>query len=273
MKKEIFIFKDDVYTLKELIIFNNSQKNLFQDGIVVNSETGEEFEISEIHSVREKYFEHLSEIKDIIEDNNTSRTIWALTQDEIDRKIKELNVKFSKNKITLDELEILLKLEKGVKFNKFDNNFYVILQEQGTFYKKFHKFKYPISLSKSNIGSLHLLLDFMTYRNEIKRTQNDKSNYPTTKELMEYMRVKDESALSRVLRDLKKYNIIDYKREKGKKIIYINPLFSNRNLKIHPELYRRFKDDIDEVLSDKEIKYLEMLTFSDSENGTIVIED
>jgi hypothetical protein len=267
---KIFEFKDDLYSFEEIFDYHKGGKNLYKVGVVTNVETGDDFDISDVYKVKSKYYEVLNDVKEILKDNKSRREIWALNETERDKRIKELNSKYSKGTINLEDIELLLRLEKGVKP---EHNYYVTLENQGTFYKKNHRFKYPEGLSKTNIGNLHLLLDFMTYDNEIKRTPHNKALYPTIDELLEFMRLKDSSALSRVLTELKKHGIIEHKRKDGKKIIYINPLFSTRNLKIHPELYKRFKDSLDEVLSPKEVKYLELLTFKDSDRGSIVVSE
>ena len=117
------------------------------------------------------------------------------------------------------------------------------------------------------------LLDFMTYKNEIKNTPRENSNYPTTEDLIIHMKIDSKRTLNRTLKNLKELEIIDYERKGDKKIIYINPLFSDRNLKIHPEIYKRFKTQLDNVLEEKEIKYLELLTYNDEENGTLVLKE
>ena len=82
-----------------------------------------------------------------------------------------------------------------------------------------------------------------------------------------------DNKLVRVLKMLKDVKIIDYVKDVNKKIIYINPLFSNRNLKIHPGIYKRFKTQLDGVLEEKEIKYLELLTFNDKDSGALILKD
>ncbi len=270
MKKLLFEFKGDRYTLLELFNLHKMGKNLYKEGSVVDLVTGESFEIENIYNQKQKYYQEFQDLTDKLNEKSTTRIKWAVTQNEIDIETKELNNKYEKNTITLEEMELLLKLEKGIKLYQ---NYYVTFPNNGTFYKKYHGFKYPEELSTLNIGRLHLLLDFMTYNNEIKRTNRDNSKYPTTQELMDFMRLNDKSTLSRTLRDLKKYRIIDYSKTGKNKIIYINPMFSDRNLKIHPEIYLKFREDLDKVLEPKEVKYLQMLTNGDYNFGVLTLDD
>jgi len=165
-----FEFKEDIYTFEEIFNCHKGGKNLYKTGDVTDTETGDCFDISKVYAVKSKYYEILNNVKEVLRDTKSSREIWALNESEKEKRIKELNSKYSKNIITLEEIELLLRLEKGVKP---EHNYYVTLGDLGTFYKKHHKFKYPESLSKANIANLTLLLDFMTYDNEIKRTPHN----------------------------------------------------------------------------------------------------
>ena len=256
MKK--LTFKDDTYSFKELLQFYNSKKNLYQKGEVLDLETGEIWDISEINNLREKYYNTLKDISKNLQETSTGRVVWALTENEKDRKIAELNLKFKNNTITFDEMEWLLKLENNVSF---DERFYVVIDKRmGTFYKKYHNYNYPEEMSHADIGKLHLLMDFMTYDNDIRRTPRGNSKYPTTEELMKFLRITNESSLSKFISKLKSLKIISEDvRKKEYRTIYINPLFCNRAMKIYPNLYKAFKEQIDDVLSEKEIKYLQLL--------------
>lgn len=265
-----FIFKDDEYTFSELFNFHRSNKNLFKSGEVINTTTGEMFDISEIYDIKNKYYDELNNIKDTLEDRNSSTLVWALTQNEKNRKLSELNHKFENGNISFDEMELLMKLENNVSY---EERFYVVLNKRlGTFYKKYHTFSYPKELTHADIGKLSLLLDFMTYDNEIRRTSRANANYPTTKELMEFMRVTDESSLKKFIKKLKDLKIISEDvRKRTFRTIYINPLFCDRNIKIYPELYRAFKDDLDKTLTDKEKKYLELME-DEIKGGSLTID-
>jgi len=258
MSKTIFKFKDDEYTFKELFSFHKSKKNLYKKGEVEDLSTGELFDISEVYDLKKKYYKELNDLKDTLEEQGTTRLVWALTQNEKDRRVRELNIKFKNNSIDFNEMELLMKLENDVKY---DERFYVIMNKRlGTFYKKYHSFSYPNEMTHADIGKLHLLLDFMTYDNEVRRTPRGNAKYPTSEELMTFMRINNESSLSKFINKLKKLNIIaEDIRKKEYRTIHINPLFCDRNIKIYPELYKAFKEQLDGVLSDKEIRYLELL--------------
>lgn len=270
MSKTKFIFKDDKYTFSELFNFHKSNKNLFKNGEVINTNTGETFDISEIYDVKDKYYDELNNIKNTLEDKNSYAIVWALTQNEKNRKLDELNYKFENNNISFDEMELLMKLENNVSY---EERFYIVLNKRlGTFYKKYHTFSYPKKLTHADIGKLSLLLDFMTYDNEIRRTPRANANYPTTKELMEFMRVTNESSLKKFFKKLKDLKIIyEDNRKKSFRTIYINPLFCDRNIKIYPDLYKAFKEDLDKTLSDKEKKYLELME-EEIKGGSLTIQ-
>ena len=270
MSKKIFIFKDEEYTINELFKLNKEKRKYYMEGNVMDNIDGCIFDISEILTMKEKYYGELNDLVLKLQDGNSSSLVWALKKKEKKKEIDRLNLKYNNNTIKLEELEWLLKLEKGIDLKK---NYYVVFPSNGTFYKKNNSFKYPKSLSGLDIGRLTLLLDFMTYKNEIKRTPRENASYPTITDLMNYMRIETKRTLNRVLKVLKGVDIIDYDKKEGKIIIYINPLFGNRNLKIHPEIYKRFKTQLDSVLDEKEIRYLELLTFNDKESGTLVLKN
>lgn len=269
-KFNMFTFKEEEYTLKQLLDLHKMGKRFYSSGEIIDITTGHTFDISEIYNKKSEYYQEFNIIKDKLQDKSTSRVAWAMNQDQIDKEKKRLNKKFNNKNISLSEMELLLKLEKNMDITK---NLYITLKDSGTFYKKYHNYKYPEDLSVLYIGRLHLLLDFMTYKNEIKRTNRGNAKYPELNELVKFMRTGSKRVLNETLRELKRHRIIDYRTDNGNKIIYINPLFSERNLKIHPEIYIRFKEELDDVLSDKEIMYLELLTGGDIDSCTLILSE
>lgn len=267
-KKKIFNFNGEMFNLLDLFHYHISGLNYFKEGDVVDTIDGNCFDISDIFNQKQKYHEEFINTVDKLGDLSSRNIANAMYKDEKEVLKKRLNKRYDKRDISLEELELLLKLESDTPISK---NYYVGMKDSGTYYRKYHKFKYPETLSITTIGRFTLLLDFMTYSNTIKRTSRENSNFPTADELMSFMRIENVKTLNRTLKELKDNRIINYRRENGKKIIYINPLCSERNLKIHPEIYRMFKDELDEVLSDKDKLYLNMLTFGDENSATLTI--
>ena len=71
---------------------------------------------------------------------------------------------------------------------------------------------------------------------------------------------------------LKNCNIVaEDIRKKNTRTIYINPLFCDRNIKIYPDLYKAFRDSLEGVLSEKEIKYLALME-EDMKGGSLTID-
>jgi len=271
MSKVTFTFKEDTYTFSELLKAHLTDKNLYKDGTVVNCETGEEFEIDKIEEVREKYYEYLDYIKNTLSEERTSLDVWTINQNRKNKRIKELNSKYDKYTISVDELNELIKLEGDIKI---EGDVQIKLNRDGEiFYKKYQSYIYPCSLSHADIGKFHLLLDFMTYKSEIKRTPRDNSNHPKLEELMTYMRISDIRTLNRSLSKLKKNKLINEELIESKRIIYINPIYVVKNLKITPTTYKFFKEDINKFLTEKEIRYLEMVTYDDKDAGVITLEN
>ena len=67
MKKTIFRFKDDDYTITELFEFHKTGKSIFKEGEVVNTYNGRVFDISEIYDIKKEYYDELNDIKDVLQ--------------------------------------------------------------------------------------------------------------------------------------------------------------------------------------------------------------
>ena len=264
-----FKFKEDFYTMRELLILNRQGKNLYISGKVKDMSDDFEFDIVDIKEYKTLYHEELHRLATSLESEESK--IIKVDTEAIKRRrdVELLNVKYEEGTINLEDLELLLKYESNIQPY---HNYYVTISNKGGYYKKYHSYEYPKELTHSQAGKLLFLLDFMTYKNEIKKTPRDNSKYPSTEDLMKALRITNLNTLNRSLKELKDLGVIDYRRKDSKKVIYINPILSDRGLKLHPEVYIRFKEDIDKVITGKESRYLELLC-SDDGFGCLILSD
>ncbi len=269
MSKRIFIFKDEEYTFNELFAEYRKKRNHYKLGDVVDSKTGDSFDISEINSVKAKYNDALGDLKDILKsDIQTRRDIWALEQNMRDKELKRLNGLYSKDTINLTDMENLLRLEWNIKDKA---PLQIKIPNRGSFYMTYQYVKMPESITDKIYGRYHYLLNYMTYKSIIKIKPHDNSKLPTQEGLMEHMRISSIRTLNSTLKTLRDAGLISDSKEGKLRIIYINPFYADRNLKVTPEVYVRFKDSLDTVLTPKVQKFLTLSNYSDIESSSLIL--
>lgn len=267
---KIIKYKDETYDFETLIIMSkdknfNKHMDLENDEVEL-LDTGETIKLKDINIESYNRGINIKENTKHLSKYHQNRINKILNDDLINLDKKSLWIKFKENTITLEELEMLLLFEsKDVKNNtlgvSYKNGFYV------------NKIKdKPIGLSDDYYGKFFRLLHLINYGNTIR---HNNSNPIKKKDIYEFLGMKSDRTFDTFIRKLKNYTMVAKieKEFKGKIINYliINPAYASANVRIDTTIYKLFKEDLDEILSELEIKYLEMLN-SENSNSMIAYE-
>jgi hypothetical protein len=234
-------FKDSIYTLPELITLRRMSP-LYKEGEVCDIETGEIEDLENIDKWRELYIEELITRKEKCE--------IIKKKDKTDRS-KELEDKYNENTITKYELLELIKLKHNRYFEVNYEDYYLINVSKGK----------PKKLSIVDYGRFIMMLDFMTKKNVIAHKSNGKQIKEN--ELIEYIEIKTQKSFRNLLSKLSKFGMIAKNGYGNKRFIHINPVHAKRRIKIDETIYTLFKEDLQEYLTEYEIKYFEMESTED----------
>lgn len=229
-------FKDSIYSLLELIKLRGVSP-LYQEGEVLDTETGEIEDISKIDKWRELYIEELMSKKE--------KQCLIKKKDKIDRD-KELEEKYTNNTITKYELLELIKLKHNRYFEINYEDYYLLNVSKGK----------PDALPIIDYGRFIMMLDFMTKNNTIANKHNGKQIKEI--DLVNYLDLKTKKSFQNLISKLSKLGMIAKNGYGEKRFIHINPVYAKRRIKIDDTIYTLFKDDIKEYLTEYEIKYFEM---------------
>lgn len=255
----IFKFKDDNYTFKELFSMALTKKNIYKQGEVVNLQTGEIFDISEIYHVKTKYYELLNDITNTVGDIHDNKIRWAIEQESKENTYKILKEKYDKKSITLDEMFDYLKLKK-----ELDSNF---LKNRSMFSISYDSYitlnigeKLPKDLKMADKGRFYEMLYFLSYDNKLKKTPRKNGRAVKKEELMEVLEFTNYNSFRKFMCNLAKLNILTEVSTTNKpKVVILNPIYVNRNIRIDYTTYIIFKEHIKKYLTEEEIYYIELL--------------
>jgi len=260
MASKVFLFKEDLYTFKELFNFSLTGKNLFKSGEVINSETEEVFDIKDIKTVKNKYYDILNEMVSTIGNNNDKRIKWALVQEEKERRYYILHDKYSINEISVDDMAEYLKLK-----TELDKNFLNKRKMLSISYDKFIIVnigeELPDSLTLVNVGRFYKMLFFLSYTNKLTK---QRKQVVKKEELMKRLQLNSYSKYRTFIRLLMKNNVIrEVPTTNNTKVILINPIYANRNIRIDYTTFLLFEKDITKFLTDEEVYYLKLIGTDD----------
>jgi len=250
-------FKEDEYSIIELIRYRATGKKVFNKGEVKDELTGEIMDIQEIDNLRDRYFEEIKENANIILDKKSNRLKWATNQDIKELSQSILQGKYNNNTIKSEELLELIHLKKEHKREPF-----------GVRYSDFLTLnigkKLPNSLSFSDKGKFYDMLYFLAYDSVLKHTPRKNGRVIKKEDLMEVLGFNNYKTYRKFISGLVKSNIIrELKNTNLTRIIIINPTYVNRNIRVDYNTYLCFKNDMEEYLLEEEKAYLIMLGNSD----------
>ena len=229
-------FKDDIYTLAELIKLRSLSK-LYKEGEVVDEENGNSLDISEIDSLRDMY------ISELMGTNEKERTIKKIKGKELKQILEE---KYKNNTISKEELLSLIKLNNKKFFEISYDDFYIVNCKK----------ERPKGITILEYGRFMLFLDLMSYRNIIEHKCNGKQIKNDT--ILTKLELNSVNAFNKFIAKLSKVGMVA-KTKKGKRTyIHINPTYAKRKMVMDKTIYQFFKEDLQSYLSEYEIRYLEM---------------
>lgn len=230
-------FKGDVYSYSELLQLNIKKINHYLEGEVFDTIDGELCDISDL---RTKFScKYLTEF---------------MSNSQIDRQYTLAEKKMLKNKYlnkSISKSEMFLHL-KNIKQDKITPSYNY---DKGYLIVNLNKI--PFNVTDSEYGKFHKMLIFLSnnHKNKIAQGNSD----PIKKEnLSKFLGYKKVDYLNKYLGKLKKQSLIDEQTFGGVRYLIINPAYARKNMEIDNTVYKMFKKDLDECLTEEQIYYLNM---------------
>lgn len=272
MSKIYFDFKGDKYTFKELFSMQVLGKNLYKEGEVTNLSTGECFDISEVYNKKEQYYSLLNEITDTVGNEHDRRIEWALKKKQEEDRAKCLEKLYKDKKIKCEEMAEYISLKKK-NDNTFINGREIFALSYDNFITLNIGERIPKEVKYTEKGRFYDMLCYLSYDNKLKHTPRKNGRIIKKEELMEALDFKDYTVYRKFISSMVKHNLIrEIPTTNKNKVIIINPVYANRNIRIDYTTYLTFKSDIKKFLTEEEIYYIELLGTKDDLLGAYEIE-
>jgi hypothetical protein len=257
--KRIFKFKDEKYSVYDLLLFYIDKRlKDFKEGEVENLVDGEVFSITDIKSKLYLLNEEIINNAEHLSYSERSKLRGLLSEDENNKRKEELNNKLENSDIDIEELKELMFLE-GDSFGEGYIDFSLIEKD----YIKINQATlFPQDIKDNTLGKFLKLLMLTTYQNNIQKTNRGNSGNMSKSELKKYLKISNDKTFSTTFQELEKYDLLFRKQKPGKGfIIFINPLYANRNNKFHLDKtqYKLFKDNLKDKLPKRMCVYLDMM--------------
>lgn len=248
---KVLEFRGNKYSFLELIKYASDKKlTEYFYGDVINTSTGEVFDISELRmqfdSLNEKLLENLEHMSPY----QRKKILEYATKGYDTLREKFLEEKFEACTITYDECKELLLIKnyknKDILKVKFDE-FYLVNKVKNK----------PKQLSCDYYGKFHMLIAyFMSCRNRMEHVTNGKPI--SKKDLMAALEMKTERAFEIFVKKLCECKLLAKGSIGKRKYLVVNPAYANMQFQITYEVYMLFKEDLDEILSPIEVRMLEL---------------
>ena len=220
---------------------------MYKSGDVLDSETGELLDISDIDKWRDLYIDELI---------TKPEKLKVLDKKDTIKLIKMYEKKYSENRITKQELLELI---------KFKNSRYLEIDYEDYYIKNADKPK-PDSINVTDYGRFNILLDMMSSSNKVQHRANGRQIKEI--ELVKSLDFKTAKTFKNFIYKLSKVGMLAFNGVKDKKFIHINPVYAKRRVKIDQTIYDLFKEDLNEYLDEYEIAYFSMID-DDTDEDTI----
>lgn len=256
---KIIKYKEETYDFETLILMskdNNFKKFIDENDEVCLLDTGDILKIKDLpieFAVRNR---NTKETLKHLPPQQRNKIVKAMNEGVLNLTKEELWVKFNNNTITLEELEKLMMFENKNLNIQYVKGFYVNRTKEK-----------PEGLSDDYYGKFFRLLHIMNFGNTIR---HDNSKPIKKIEICEFLNMKTERAFEIFIKALSNKNMIAKTKIKDTNYLIINPAYASMNVQIDKTTYELFKEDLDELLSAIEIKYLEMST--NNNKGTLAYE-
>jgi hypothetical protein len=235
----VLLYKDNRYNFKDLFELNKKSV-YYKNGEVLDLETGETFDIEDIYKYRKNYINEIMTEKE--KDN-------AIKYRDDKNSYKFLEEKYKNKTITKDEMYLYLQYKNQ---NKIIPNYnytkgYIVVNLN----------KIPENLSDADYGKFHKMLSFLSNNHHNRLSHNNQ--HPISKQDMSnFLKYKKLEYFNKYLRVLKKNKLLDEMSFGGIKYLIINPAYAKKNMEIDSTVYKIFKEDLDECLTEEQIYYLNM---------------
>ena len=120
--------------------------------------------------------------------------------------------------------------------------------------------KLPKDLKMVDKGRFYEMLYFLSYDNKLKKTPRKNGRAIKKEELMEVLEFTNYNSFRKFMCNLAKLNVLTEVSTSNKtKVIILNPVYVNRNIRIDYTTYIIFKEHIKKYLTEEEIYYIELL--------------
>lgn len=274
--KKVLKFKEIKYDW-DTLLFNycDSEKDEFKDGLVINLDTMEEFNINNLIDI---YIEMNQGIIDA--SNHLSYQQRSKIRKHLNYQINKyredlLEKKLNEDTISKEELEefILLKDNRDIK-EEFKTTEGIRADLITKFVKLNQELPLPSEISLTNVGRFYRLLEVLVHKNKIFKKSHGNSKEPNKDELMKYLECKSNNTFRVFIQELENNNIARrFKLPNNRNIIFINPLYAHKDLIISKELYNVFKDVLEEKLDKRILRYMEFIYNESNIDGSIVYRE
>lgn len=186
-------------------------------------------------------------------------------------KEKLLEKKLDEDTISKEELEEYIMLKDGRDVKSELNQKEGIRAELISKYIRVNQeLPIPRNVSLVNIGRYYRLLEVLIHKNKVFKKPHGNSKEPTKSELMEYLECKSENTFRVFIQEMEEHSIARrFKLPNNRNIIFINPLYAHKDLIVSKELYKVFKDILEQKLDKRILKYMEFIYNESDVDGSI----
>lgn len=231
------LFKDTEYTYGELLELYLKNKKHYQEGEIIDLETGEIYNIKNIKENLSKPY-----INEIMNKKDVNYKLKTLNNSILEEKYKNKT-------ITKDEMyKYLIALNQHTLTPNYNyDKGYIIVNLN----------KIPLNITDAEYGKFHKMLSYLS-TNHLNRISH-KNQHPVSKlDLCNFLAYKKIEYFNKYLRKLKKYRLVEEQNYGETKYLIINPAYAKRSMELDRTIYLMFKEDLDECLTDEQKFYLNM---------------
>ena len=248
-----FEFKDNKYELTSLIKHHYDESLVdFKRGEVKDLSTGELFPIGEMFKIYKDNINNLLQNGRNFSSSSEMSKVKKIYENQIKGiKVAEFQSKLKNDEITLEEIEEwveLMNYKDRSDFGVAKYTSYITIN---------HAKPKPEGLNRNDYSRFFELIYIMNYRNQVSYSNGKPIKRDNLAELLEFSSL---SGLDKFINKLKKFNMLIRTEPNNKNVSFlmINPAYAMRQIEIDLTTYNYFKDDLDDLLTPLEKKYIEL---------------
>lgn len=260
-------YKGNKYALIQLIkYYYDEGLRDFKDGEVQDESTGEVFDI------RELFYIYKEKLYDLLQNSRN----FSTTQEQLqikriyEKQIKDIRIIDLRSKLE-DDTITLVEIEEWISLMSHKDRTNFGVAKYSNFIQINHAKPKPKGLSRSDYSRFFELIYIMNYENSLKYSNGKPIKREKLCELLEFVSV---SGLDKFISKLKKYNMVIRTEPNINRISFlmVNPAYAMRQMQIDLTTYNYFKEDLDELLTPLEKKYIELKGNSLNSNSILQVE-